>query len=110
MGTSREERLAGNEVMFRAANERMAGWDEVRISEAEELYFCECADPECREKISLHKADYEKVRSDSRHFLIALGHEVPDIETVLEKHDGWAVIEKNPEVTEIVEASDPRRS
>ena len=59
--------------------------------------------------MSLHKADYEKVRSDSRHFLIALGHEIPDIETVLEKHDGWAVIEKNPEVTEMVESLDPRR-
>jgi hypothetical protein len=28
--------------------------------------------------VSLRKADYEKVRSDSRHFLIAVGHEIPD--------------------------------
>jgi hypothetical protein len=109
MGTVREQRLAGNEAMFRTANERMAGWEELRINEAEELYFCECADEQCREKVSLRNADYEKVRSDSRHFLIALGHEVPDIETVIEKHEGWAVIEKNPEVTEIVESLDPRR-
>ena len=109
MGTPREERLAENEAMFRAANERMAEWEEHRINDAEELYFCECADNDCREKVSLRKADYEKVRSVSRHFLIAVGHEIPDIEAVIETHEGWAVIEKNPEVTETVESSDPRR-
>jgi hypothetical protein len=109
MGTRREERLAENEAMFRTANERMSEWEEHRINEAAELYFCECADEDCRERVSLHKADYEKVRSNSRHFLIVLGHEVPDIETVIEKHDGWAVIEKNPEVAETVESLDPRQ-
>jgi len=108
VGTTREERLANNEVMFRFANERMANWDEVRASEAVEHYFCECADPDCQEKIALRKADYEAVRSDSRHFVTVPGHEDPEIETVVETHDGWAVIEKNPEVTEIAQTTDPR--
>ena len=109
MGTPREERLAENEAMFRTANERMSEWEERRINEAEELYYCECADDGCREKVSLRKPDYEQVRSNSRHFLVALGHEIPDVETVIEKREGWAVIEKNPEVTETVESLDPRR-
>jgi hypothetical protein len=109
MGTPREERLAANEAMFRTANERRSEWEEHHANEAEELYFCECADDDCREKVSLRKADYENVRSNSRHFLIVLGHEIPDIETVIEKHGGWAVIEKDPEVTETVESLDPRR-
>jgi len=109
MGTPREERLAENEAMFRTANERMAEWEEHRINEAEELYFCECADDDCREKVSLRKADYERVRSNSRHFVIARDHEIPDVETVISKHEGWAVIEKNPEVTETVESLDPRQ-
>ena len=108
MGTPREERLAENEAMFRTANERMAEWEELRISESEELYFCECADDDCRQKVSLRRPDYEKVRSNSRHFLIVVGHEVPDVETVIEKHGDWAVIEKNPEVAETVESLDPR--
>ena len=110
MGTPREERLAENEAMFRTANERMAEWEEHRINDAEELYACECADEDCREKVSLRKADYEKVRSDSRHFLIVSGHEIPDVETVIEDHGKWTVIEKNPEVTETVESLDPRRT
>jgi hypothetical protein len=108
VGTTREKRLADNEAMFRFANERMAAWDEVRVSEAVENYFCECADPDCQDKVALNKADYEAVRSDSRRFVVRPGHEIPDIETVVEKHDGWVVIEKDPEVTEVVQRTDPR--
>jgi hypothetical protein len=108
MPTTREKRLASNEAMFRAANERMADWDEVRVSEAVERYLCECADPACREQIGLRKGEYEAVRSDSRHFVAVPGHEIPDVETVVERHDGWMVIEKNPEVTELAQSTDPR--
>jgi hypothetical protein len=110
MGTPREERLAENEAMFRSANERMSEWEEQRINEAEELYFCECADEDCREKVKLHKADYERVRSDSCHFLVVHGHETPDVESVVEDHGDWTVIEKNDEVAETVESLDPRTS
>jgi hypothetical protein len=96
--------------MFRFANERMSGWEELHANENVELYFCECADEDCREKIELHKHDYETVRSNSRHFVVVPGHEVPDVETVIDKHEGWAVIEKDREVTETVERLDPRRA
>ncbi len=110
MGTPRQERLAENEAMFRTANERMAGWDELHSADAVEHYFCECADEGCRQKVGLRKADYERVRSNSRRFFVALGHEIPDVETVIEKHEGWAVIEKDPEVTETVASLDPRQA
>jgi hypothetical protein len=109
MAGSREERLALNEALFRTANERMAGWEEVRRADGTELFFCECADPECREKIEIRTADYEKVRADSAHFFVVPGHELPDIETVIESHEGWVVIEKDPEVRKVVEETDPRR-
>jgi hypothetical protein len=35
---------------------------------------------------------------------------VQDVETVIEQNEGWAIIEKAPEVTDIVEARDPRRA
>ncbi|MCE3267518.1 MAG: hypothetical protein K0S15_2227 [Solirubrobacterales bacterium] len=110
MATQREERLALNEAMFREANERAKAWEERhRLDGDVELYLCECADPECRERVSLSKADYERVRSDSCHFAIVPGHEVPDVETVIERNEGWTIIEKAPEVSDIVEARDPRR-
>jgi hypothetical protein len=108
MANARKERLALNETLFRTANERMATWEERHRVEATELYFCECADPECRQKVPLHEADYERVRSNSEHFFVVPGHEVVDIETVIESHEEWIVLEKAPEVREIVEATDPR--
>ncbi len=108
MAQSREERLALNEAMFRAGNERMAQWEERHLGEEHEEYFCECADAECREKIRLTFTEYEDVRRNSLHFVIVAGHEVPKIETVIEEHDGWSVIEKDPEVRGVVEATDLR--
>jgi hypothetical protein len=104
----RAERIAENETLFRAANERMAEWEERDRSDATELYFCECADPECNQKVRLHGSDYERVRSDPCHFFVVPGHEIPDVETVLESHEEWVLIEKDSEVSEIVEATDPR--
>jgi hypothetical protein len=104
----RDERLAMNEALFRDANERMATWEERDRTEAVELYFCECADPKCREKVQLRGSEYERIRNDSSHFFVVPGHEVPDIETVIESHENWVLIEKEPEVREVTEATDPR--
>ena len=108
MASQREERLAQNEAMFREANQRAHAWDERHLDREIELYFCECAKPDCLEKVSLREADYERVRSDSRRFVIVPSHVLPDVETVIEQNEGWAIIEKAPEVTPTVEARDPR--
>lgn len=99
-----------NEAMFRTANERMADWEEAHASDQAELYICECANPDCRERIRLRREDYERVRADSIHFAIVPGHELADTETVMEEHDGWAIVEKEPEVLEITRSTDPRRN
>ena len=41
--------------------------------------------------------------------LIVVGHEIPDVETVIETHGDWCVIEKDPSVGDLLKASDPRR-
>jgi hypothetical protein len=108
VASDRKERLALNEALFRAANERMADWEERHRIEATELYFCECADPECRQKVPLRESDYERIRSNSDQFFVVPGHDVADVESVIESHEEWLVVEKEPEVREIVEATDPR--
>lgn len=106
--TRREERLASNEAVFRAANERMAGWNEQHAAGAVELYLCECVDPQCREKLAFTKPQYERVRSHSRHFAVLLGHESPDVESVIAREGDWVIVEKPPEVDEAIERVDPR--
>ncbi len=97
-----------NEALFRAANERAAAWEERRPEDVE-LFHCECANLECREKLRLTGADYERVRSDPTHFFACPGHELPGVEFVIEENDGWVVIEKTPETHAIVRQADPRR-
>jgi hypothetical protein len=106
--THREERLANNEALFRAANERMAGWEEQHAATETELYFCECSDPECREKLALTRVHYERVRSNPRHFALLEGHEILDVETVVHRDEGWLIVEKPPELDDTIEPLDPR--
>jgi hypothetical protein len=108
MASLREERIARNEAIFRVGNERMNQWEERHEDGVRERYFCECADAECREKVELTASQYEYVRSNSRWFVVIPGHETPDVEEVIDRHDGWNLIEKHANVTNIVEATDPR--
>jgi hypothetical protein len=53
--------------------------------------------------------DDERIRSHPRRFLILPGHEVPEIETVVETEQDYVVVEKlDDEAGALVEDSDPR--
>ena len=56
-GRRRRERSgsARNEALFRAANERMAEWEERHTEAAGELYLCECADPRLHGALGSHR-------------------------------------------------------
>ena len=109
MPTEQEARIAENEAMFRIANERAAGWEERHAEPGDvELYQCECASLECRDKVGLRKADYERVRQDPTQFFVLPGNEIPDVETVVEEHEAWLVVQKDPETHPIAQATDER--
>jgi hypothetical protein len=57
----------------------------------------------------LTKEQYDAVREDSRRFLIVPGHETPSVETVVESHGTYEVVEKMPGVLDIVTEADPRQ-
>ena len=107
--SDRERRLALNEAAFRVANERIRNWPERRSHEAPARYYCECASTSCHEQVLVRASEYDRVRADSHRFVIVPGHEIPDIERVVDRNDRYAVIEKKPEVNSITEATDPRR-
>lgn len=111
METSRDERLARNEDFFRSVNERIR---EVAGSHGPDdhvyEFICECADSTCTDRVELTSREYERVRTDGRRFVIAPGHELSRIETVVDEGgDGdHVVVEKVGEAGEIAEALDPR--
>jgi hypothetical protein len=93
--SSREERLARNEAMFREINERLESRIQTFASgNAELTILCECAGADCTERIRLSPEAYAAVREDGRQFLLRPGHERLDIEEVVERNDEYEVIRK----------------
>jgi hypothetical protein len=108
---AREERLANNEVLFRDINERIAGVAEPQgIPGDDHIYefFCECSNIGCDLRLPLTLAVYENVRRDATQFIVAPGHEFPEIEIVLSRHDGYEVVRKQGDAAELVAEKDPR--
>jgi hypothetical protein len=108
---AREERLANNEVLFRDINERIAGVAEPQGTPGDDHiyeFLCECSNVGCDLRLPLTLAIYEEVRKEPTHFLVAPGHELPEIEVVLSRTEGYQVVRKAGEAAELVAAKDPR--
>jgi hypothetical protein len=111
MPDERAARLATNEARFREINERVESDLEPLVdTEDEQLPFvCECGRPSCTDGIGLTVAEYESVRRDATRFVVVPGHEIDDVEDVVDRTDRYIVVRKHSETREIVEQSDPRR-
>jgi hypothetical protein len=57
-------------------------------------FVCECADPRCSETITLSAATIARIHASPRHYVVKSGHEVPAVETVVERIDGLVIVEK----------------
>lgn len=104
----RGERLAKNEILFRQVNERILEIEGDRWRADPVDFMCECGDVHCTRVVQLSVEDYERLRSEPTHFGIIPGHELPEIETVVEQHPHYLVVEKNGTMRERAREADPR--
>jgi len=105
---SREERIALNEAVFREVNERIESLAQSFDLGTQPLdLVCECGDASCVDRIHMTHAEYEQLRSDSYQFAIAPGHDIPDVETVVARGNGYHVVRKE-EGREVAEQTDRR--
>jgi hypothetical protein len=96
MEEGQERRLAMNEALFRDVNERIREIsDTFGQRDATYDFLCECSDPECAERVVLTAAEYEHVRADSTRFVVAKGHAMPEIESVVEQAKDHVIVEKD---------------
>src|SRR2546423_15602405 len=107
--SDRAARAAKNQALFREINERIESLNEafgdmLPVSE----WVCECADDTCVERIVMTVEAYEKIRAHPARFPILPGHEVPSVEEIVERHDGYVVVEKLGEAKTIATSLDPR--
>lgn len=87
--------------MFRAANRKVQkqvqkdrlrkdGPDTTKL-----LFYCECSNLHCRDRIRLTTDEYESAAKGRREFVIIPGHENKAVETVIKESDKYIVVEKH---------------
>jgi hypothetical protein len=88
-----QAQMARTESAFREVNEAIAK-TATRFESEEADFVCECADPDCAHRVTADLDDYEDVRAEATHFLLAPGHEEPGLERVVERTGEYQVVEK----------------
>jgi hypothetical protein len=92
---NRTERVGRNEAFFREVNERVRDVNEAFSSlTGRGDFVCECGDARCVEGITLTMDEYRAVRAAPELFAVAVGHELPDVEDVVEANERFNVVRK----------------
>ena len=106
---ARETRLARNETLFREVNERI---EDLAVSHGDEdhiyEFLCECSNAHCDLRLSIPLSTYEQARADPAVFIVATGHDLPEIEKVVLHGDGFQLVRKQGEAAELAKEADPR--
>lgn len=104
----RQERLAKNESLFRTLNENINDLASGLGGREPFEFICECSTSGCFERLWLTVEEYERVRQDGTHFLLAHGHEDIEIEQVIGHRSGYVIVEKDGVAGLVAEDDDPR--
>jgi len=107
MKDERVKRLAANEALFRHANEALRKSDDSVVSIGG--FLCECSIAECEERLEVSADVYQEVRSDVMRFVVKSDHANPEIERVVERKNGYDIVEKLGPGRDIAERLAPRR-
>jgi hypothetical protein len=104
-GDPRGRRIAQAEINGRRVNEAIQ-----RGREDDELavFVCECGTLGCATTLELRLSEYEDVRTSFERFVVVPGHEIPDIEDVVERRPGYTVVAKRGEAATLARQDDPR--
>jgi hypothetical protein len=103
--TADERRALQLEINGRRINEAIERGHE---GDATAVFVCECARLGCNERLKLSLRAYEGVRTGFERFLVVPGHELTEIEDVVERHPGYLVVAKRGTAGAVAERSDPR--
>ena len=102
------ERLRENEAVFRRYNETVEGRLDTLQAHADYheiehtldgdqmsfYFYCECSDENCLKRIHLQLSTYKQIHDDRACFVVIPGHEVTEIEEVIERADDYSVVRK----------------
>ena len=109
MATADRQQVEGarTQSLLRDVNERIEAITAERSPDGEIL--CECAHEGCAETIPVTLDEYDAVRRIPTHFFVRPGHDVPEIERVVDEMERYVVVEKFGEAGTVSLMLDPRR-
>ena len=107
----RTRRVGRNEAVFRKVNEQIESLNRAMAAISDETMHivCECGELSCIVQLVVGIADYERIRSDATLFFVAPGHELPDLEDVVEATSKYYVVRKHEgDPAQVARELDPR--
>jgi 3,4-dihydroxy-2-butanone 4-phosphate synthase len=100
---------ARTQALFREVNEQIEQLPEVPSIDGHDRLICECGNSDCMHQIELTRAEYEHVRAHASRFVVALNHENPETESIVEQNERFAVVETYAgAASQIARETDPR--
>jgi hypothetical protein len=106
----RERKIGENEALYRTVNERIESLNQAFGTLTNTMtVVCECGDGTCAQQIEIGVEDYERIRANPTYFIIVPGHEIADVEDIVEKHEAFHVVQKHAgDPAELARETDPR--
>jgi hypothetical protein len=101
--------IGRRQSLFRDVNEHIGELTENFDLLDQVPIICECASTGCNEQIELTQAEYENLRRIPTHFAVLPGHDIPDVERVVEQNERFVTVEKFGESALAAIKLDPRR-
>jgi hypothetical protein len=98
--TPRARRLRANEELMEELNRRMErAIGEIREEDDDEpdapiAFLCECSHLDCRERIHLEPSRFDRIHRDPEQFILVPGHEIPDVERIVDQFGDFLVVRK----------------
>jgi hypothetical protein len=100
-----KRRAALREVNRRRVNEAI----ERGTSGPVPVFVCECGNTVCNETLSVPAGNYDEARAGFDHFLVVPGHEIPEVDRVVERSPRYLVVVKHdPQARAVVQSRDGR--
>jgi len=103
----RQTQAAKVQAVFREVNERIVRISPGRSSPIE--IVCECLNTRCSESVSLTAEEYEAVRREPGCFVVVAGHDVREVEQVVDAAGRYLVVRKIGVGSAVAAELNPRR-
>jgi hypothetical protein len=97
--------LVRRQLLFREVNERVL--ETIGSFDGPIEFLCECSGKDCIETLALTQDEYERVRANPNLFVITPGHELLEVDRVVDQGNAYLLVEKIVAVDEVT-AADPR--